>query len=176
MKTKINSILIFFCIGIFVLSCTKEKENKQLDFSGKLISHSSCKSGLKSTLESLNTSDSLSCIEWVFEDSTNKLSIKHVNAGFNCGYDSLYCGISLSGDTIMVQEHETSNGANCDCLFDLDFEISGIANKKYQIRFIEPYRYDQAELSFEMDLINEKEGSFCVTRKLYPWGMESTIR
>ncbi|MFA5420089.1 MAG: hypothetical protein WC341_16675, partial [Bacteroidales bacterium] len=57
----------------------------------------------------------------------------------------------------------------CNCLYDLDIEINGIDAKIYQVEFIEPYSDEQEKIIFELDLTMEKEGSYCVTRKQYPW-------
>jgi hypothetical protein len=51
----------------------------------------------------------------------------------------------------------------------LDIEINGIDAKIYQVEFIEPYSDEQEKIIFELDLTMEKEGSYCVTRKQYPW-------
>jgi hypothetical protein len=171
MKTVIKLILIFLFIGL-IISC-EENNNKQLDFVGKLISNSTCKNDLKSTTENLNTPDSLSCVDYTYDDVNNKLTIKHINAGFNCCPDSLYCDISLSNDMIIIEEYEKTHQCDCNCLYDLDIEINGVDLKIYQVKLIEPYSGEQAEITFEIDLVKDKEGSYCVTRKQYPWGMIS---
>jgi hypothetical protein len=172
MKATIYSFLAIFCIAFSVSNCEKNKENtNQLTFTGKLISNSPCKSGLKSTGLATGTPDSLSCIEYSFNGSENILSVKHINAGFNCCPDSLYCKVSLSSDTIIIQEFEKHPSCKCDCLFDLDIQITGVVAKKYQVKFIEPYSGEQDEINFGMDLTLDKEGSYCVSRKQYPWGM-----
>jgi len=106
MKTIIYSIFAGVAILLLVISCENEKENaKQLVLSGKILSHSDCKD-LKSDLVFFTT-DSLSCAEYSFDSSTNKLFIKHINAGFNCCPDSLYCNVTVSNDTIIIQEFES---------------------------------------------------------------------
>jgi len=169
MKTTIQSIVIFLIIGIFVFRCHKEEENSI--FSGKLVSNSACKNGLKKANMTISIPDTLSCIDYSFDDLSNKLVIKHINTGFNCCPDSLFCKISLRNDTISVQEFEAANLCKCNCLYDLDIEIFGVSTKKYQIRFIEPYSVGQERIAFEVDLGKNKNGSYCVTRKHYPWGL-----
>jgi hypothetical protein len=78
----------------------------------------------------------------------------------------------LSNDTIIISEHEAKAQCNCNCLYDLDLVINGVDSKEYQIKFIEPYSGEQKKISFKIDLTKEKNGSFCVTRKSYPWGMQ----
>ncbi|HEY9122793.1 MAG TPA: hypothetical protein PK252_02335 [Bacteroidales bacterium] len=177
MKTLITLFITASLIGFAIYSCEKDKANTpQSTFKGQLISKSACKSFLKSTrviTDITNTPDSLVCIGYSFDNSTNKLSIKHINAGFNCCQDTVYCNVSLSVDTILIQEIEQNPKCDCDCLYDLNIEIQGVDAKKYQIKVIEPYVGDQKKILFEIDLTKDKVGSFCVTRKQYPWGMKS---
>ncbi len=161
-------------IGLMIISCEKKDANDmQLIITGQLISNSSCKNGLKSGSQIAETPDSLSCVEYSFNKENSKLTLKHVNAGFNCCPDSLYCRIELKGDTIQIQEFEKQKLCKCNCLYDLDIELNGVEMKKYQIKFIEPYVAEQKNLIFEIDLIKDTNGIYCVTRKLYPWGINS---
>jgi len=169
MKTIIYSIFAGVAILLLVISCENEKENaKQLVLSGKILSHSDCKD-LKSDLVFFTT-DSLSCAEYSFDSSTNKLFIKHINAGFNCCPDSLYCNVTVSNDTIIIQEFESKQQCNCNCLYDLDIVIYGVDSRNYQIKFIEPYSGNQEQIIFAVDFSAQKEGSYCVIRNSYPWG------
>jgi hypothetical protein len=172
MKTSVFGLFVTLVIIFLIYSCEKEN-NKQMALKGQLISKSSCKSNLKSTIRITETPDSLSCIDYSFDNSINKLTIKHINAGFNCCPDSVYCNVSLNSDTIIINEIEQDGLCSCDCIYDLGIEINGINPKAYQIKLIEPYANDQAKLLFRIDLSKEMTGSFCVTRKEYPWGMQS---
>lgn len=170
MKTLIYSMLAGVAMLFFIFSCENEKENPEpLVFSGKLTSHSDCNSFKSDT--AINTADSLSCAEYSFDAATNKLYIKHINAGFNCCPDSLYCNVSVSNDTITIQEFERYDFCNCNCLYDLYIEIEGVASQEYQIVFIEPYIRAQEQLIFGVDLSTQQEGIYCVTRNVYPWGI-----
>ena len=174
MKSTINPIVIFLITGLFIYSCENEKTgSEQLKITGNLVNNSPCKNELKSNSGVFDTPDSLSCVEYSFDDSNNKLIIKHINAGFNCCPESLYCDVSLSNDTVIIQEFEAAALCDCDCLFDLDIELNGVSPQNYHIRFIEPYVENLEKLVFDIDLSKDKEGSFCVTRKGYPWGMNS---
>jgi len=121
----------------------------------------------------IQTKQRFSCSEYLFDKENNKLTLKHINAGFNCCPDSLYCIVELKSDTILIQEFEKSAPCRCNCLYDLDIEIGSVDLKKYQIKFIEPYVADHNELLFEIDLTKNSTGSYCVTRKQYPWGVNS---
>ncbi len=171
MKQKIVFVLIVLAAIFITDACEKEKADKSdLIFSGKLTSYSDCKSFKTTALES-EKPDTLSCVNYSFDVLTNKLIIKHINSGFNCCPEILYCTITLNGDTIVIREDEKEALCHCNCLFDLDMEITGVEAKRYQVRFIEPYAGEQEELQFEMDLTNHPDGSVCVVRKQYPWGI-----
>jgi hypothetical protein len=168
MKTFIKLCTISILFAAIISAC--ETIAPQTDFSGKLISHTDCKSGELSVVESVTT-DTLSCIEYEFESEDNSLHLKHVNSGFNCCPGELYTAIKLQNDTIIVEESEREPGCKCNCLFDIEMELKGVNAQVYHIKIIEPYAGEQEKLNFTLDLTKTKEGSFCVTRKNYPWGM-----
>jgi hypothetical protein len=176
MKKAVFSLLTVFCIAFMFFSCGKNDEiNKELPMTGQLVGSSACKSNLKSSSLGSETPDTLSCVAYAFDPENNKLTLKHINAALNCCPNSVYCTIELHGDTILIQEFETSALCNCNCLYDLDIEITGVDLKKYLIQFIEPYASEQSKLLFAIDLTQNTQGSFCVTRKLYPWGMNDSF-
>jgi len=165
------SILLF--LGVFILGCEKE-EKPPLVISGELFSNTQCKDFFKSSSEGYTTPDSLSCIEYSFNQADNALTLRHINAGFNCCPEELSCEIIAQGDTLIVEEYEKSALCNCNCLYDLEIVINGILESVYKIKMIEPYAHDQEELFFEIDLSKEASGSFCVVRKGYPWGINTS--
>ncbi len=167
MKTPVQSILIFltgiaFLGSGFLLSCNKEDPAVQ-NTNGKLINISECKSGKSSV------ADTFSCVEYTFEPSSGKLLLKHVNSAFNCCPLEVTCTFSIVNDTIIIEEMESEPACNCDCLYDLDIEISGITAKIYRLKFIEPYLGDQEPLDFYIDIPSEPAGIKCVSRSNYPW-------
>lgn len=169
MKPIIHSLVTVSLIVLMIICCEKKDENdKQLTISGQLISNSTCKNDLKSRSHIVETPDSLSCVEYSFDKENNKLTLKHINAGFNCCPDSLYCKVELISDTIQIQEFEKSALCGCNCLYDLDIEVTGIEIKKYEIKFVEPYVGDQIKLIFDIDLTKDLNGTYCVTRNQYP--------
>lgn len=169
MKTPVCILLMFVLIGF--ISCDQESESvKQLDLKGDVVYRSSCKSGLRAESGSIDVPDTLSRVEYSYDGASNILSVRHLNAGFNCCPDSVYCTISLSGDTILVNEHETYGLCNSNCLYDLGMEITNVLAKKYQVKFVEPFIGDNEPLLFEVDLSKRANGSFSVVRKQYPWG------
>ncbi len=169
MKTRNIFSLTLFALFFIAFGCNDKTENdKPSAFSGKLASHTGCK--LMISDSTINRTDSLSCAEYTFNNATNKLLIKHINAGFNCCPDSIYSNVSISNDTIIIQEFESGPQCYCLCLYDLNFEIDGISANKYQVKFIEPLRGNQQELIFEVDFTNQSTGSYCVVRHHNPWG------
>ena len=168
MKTTNSLVSIVFVIPFLFFCCTKNT-NTQLTMSGVIASHSACKKGFDSTAQATTIADTLSCIAYSFDDLTNKLILIHINAGFNCCLDRLYCNLTLNNDSIIIQEFEESQNCKCNCLYDLDIVINGVESKKYKIRLIEPYIGGQKRIIFGLDLANHKLGIICVTRKQYPW-------
>jgi hypothetical protein len=168
MKTYLKIFAIAITAAALITAC--ETVDPQSTISGKLISNTNCKSNEISIVES-EKSDTLSCIEYEYEAEDKILHLKHINAGFNCCPGEITCNISTSKDTIIVQELEKSALCNCNCLFDLNIDISGVEEQKYVIKIKEPYCGDQQKLYIMLFLDKDKEGTICVTRKQYPWGM-----
>lgn len=180
---KIFSSLLATAMVFFLLSGCEKKESpkenekpkeepKELIFSGKMTGRTNCKTnqpdaGVRSLTD---FADTLSCVEFTFDSTTNKLFIKHINSAFNCCVDSIYCNISLSNDTIIIEEIVNLEFCNCMCLYDLDIELEGIAVQEYTFKFIEPHLGINPPLLFNADLSLQQQGSYCVTRKKYPWG------
>jgi len=169
MKTTRYSALIITGLLFLISGCEKNTENNRELPVGQLKSHSDCKL-FKTAGSEADIPDTISCVSYVFDASADQLSLTHVNAGFNCCPDSLYCNILVNNDTIIIQEFEKSALCRCNCLYDLEIEISGLEIKKYLVRFIEPYSGEQEKIIFEVDLTLKNAGSYCVTRTQYPWG------
>ncbi len=164
-----NSFLKILTLGFALASliCACETIAPQGEFSGKLLSNSSCKNEL-AVIET-EKGDTLSCIEYKYEN--NVLHLQHINAGFNCCPGEIYTTFNLNGNTITVTESEKEAGCMCNCLFDLDVEIIGIEAKTYQVNIVEPYIGEQEKLSFTINLAKDKSGTVCVKRTTYPWAM-----
>ncbi len=165
-----TAIVLLSTIFISV-SCEKESGNREsTELSGRLISNTACKS-LKSANQLAGMTSNQSCLEYSYDAANKVLKLKHINAGFNCCPDSLYCYVTLSKDTILISEFEESALCNCCCLFDLDIEVTGVEMRHYQLKLVEPYVVNQDEIVFGMNLLINQEGSFCVNRTQYPWGI-----
>ena len=175
MNSVIFKISILFFIGALVLGCEKE-EKPPAEISGQLINNTQCKDFFKSASEGNITPDTLSCIEYTFNQTDSILTLKHINAGFNCCPEVLSCEVTASGDTLIIEEFEKSALCYCDCLYDLDIIINGVVEGSYHIKMVEPYALDKEELFFEIDLKEDKSGSFCVVRTQYPWGIHGIVK
>jgi hypothetical protein len=163
MKTFAGVLSAILILAFFFSGCKKE----QTIISGKVVNHSGCKS-----FKSVNNDpDTLSCVDYSFSASEHKLILKHINAGFNCCPGELSCEVTFNNDTIVIQEFEEAADCDCNCLFDLDIEITGIEAERYYLKFIEPYCGNQEKLFFEIDLKNQPDDSHCVFRDQYPWGI-----
>jgi len=168
MRNRKVLLLLFLASIVIIASCRKNEENSN-NFSGKLTAQTNCKNNTKSA----ELDDNHSCVEFSFDQQNQLLKIKHINAGFNCCPEKLYSEIWLSNDSIFIQEFEQAALCRCNCLYDLEFEISGVEQKGYHLIFIEPYAKNQKQLAFDIDLNSSATGKFCVTRKDYPWGLNN---
>lgn len=163
-------ILSFLFLLGLLSSCTIEPENPaEMNLTVRLLGNPQC-IYLKSPENHAETPNSQSCMEFAFDQDNRKLILKHLNAGFNCCPESLWCTVTFRNDTIIIQEFEKNMGCKCNCLYDLDMELEGVEPGKYQLRLIEPYLGTQQPLIGLLDLLTQKQGSFCVSRTNYPWG------
>lgn len=170
MKSSVRDILTLLLAGFLVCHCNGD-ESQSIALTAEVSDWSGCKSLMKSADGTNITPGNLSCVSYSFDESTNRLALTHINAGFNCCAESIYCHATLHNGKIIVHEFETSAPCDCNCLYDLDLVIDGIQPRFYMIEFVEPYRGNQAKLVFAVNLAKQREGSFCVTRTIYPWGL-----
>ena len=168
MKTIFYLLLVVTVSTLLLNSCTDEPEIKNI--SGEVVYYSDCKT-FEGMYRGPVTPDTLSCIEYVYDEDNNLLKLNHINAGFNCCPGKITCTITIVGDTIVIKESEEASLCNCNCLFDVDMELKEVEKKSYFIKVIEPYCGDQEKLYFEVDFQNAQEGKYCANRKDYPWGM-----
>ena len=171
MKTARYFILPCLALLLFINACETEKSSVDLQ-SGKLSKISGC-GKLKSSLIEEDTADSLSCIEYSYDAENKKLLLKHINAGFNCCPEKIYGDVGFVDDSVIIQESEKDGLCDCNCLYNLEFELTGISKKAYVVCLIEPYAGDQEEIAIRIDLTENTQGSYCVVRKGYPWGLNN---
>ena len=120
------------------------------------FSYSGCKS------DSVARNDSvMECVEWVTQ--TGGLRLRHTNAMFNCCLNSLNASISLSGDTVMIIEHEVlSTPCDCVCLYDLDMLIADLNSGTYHfiIRY-GPWDEGIPKIEWTVNLQEYPGGTYC---------------
>ncbi len=156
--------------SLFLTGCEESTGDSQTGpIEGELVSYSNCKV-FKSTLQQGDYNENTSCVTYSYNSKDKKLSLKHINAGFNCCPGVLYCNIQVSGDSIIITEFEEAPGCHCNCLFDLNIVVRGVEIKNYIIKLDEPYCGDQDKLIFSIDLNKSSSGEYCVNREIYPWG------
>ncbi len=195
MKTPV--LILLFLLPLCFSRCEHGGENNPVPVSGKLTHVSDCKSNVSSSSSSLfpaeasaqagvpvphrsfsagggpsSLSSSQSCINYTYDKNLHRLTLTHINAGFNCCPDSITCDINITGSIIQITEKEASALCNCNCLYDLEMVITGLFEMPYNIRLSEPYAGEQAPLIFTIDLKQNPTGSYCVERGGYPWGMD----
>jgi hypothetical protein len=171
MLRRAHRLVTLFALLCLVVSCgdsDKPAGHGQSDAVGQLTGYGECKSGgLAAALAETPTDDD--CIEYS-HDGTTTLSLTHVNAGFNCCPDTLTAEIRITADSIIISEAELLINP-CDCLFDLDYEITNLPPGTYTIRVNELYLQEDDEiLEFTVDLSASPSGEHCLSRDHYPWG------
>lgn len=156
----------------FLIHCSSEKEegnNPSLDITVNLKNTEGCK--YEDVGRISEVSDTLSCIDYSYNQVDQKLNIIHTNAGFNCCPGKLSARVSIAGDTLILKEKEAQAACDCLCLFDLDIDLDGIEKKIYWLTINEPYH--DPDWTIELDLTAASEGTICETRRDYPWGIYS---
>jgi hypothetical protein len=134
---------------------------------GRLISRTDCKSSLLTNSQAAGQE----CVEYVY-DGKSALRLKHVNAGFNCCPGTVSADIQVTGGEIRIKEKESSSLCDCNCLYDLDYEFTGVAPGITRISIVGPYQPEgDPPLEFLVDLGGAASGSFCVERTRYPWSI-----
>lgn len=161
-----KNVYTLLVAGLLVLTAC-EKELGYEPFI-EMDQYTGCKQiGLKGAQD---VDPSQDCIQYSY-DGDSLLSIKHVNAGFNCCPERLMVEMEQRGDTLFIREAEKEQLCDCNCLYDLDYAVHGIKPGTYVISVIEPYALaGTPRLIFSVNLRKEPVGSYCVERDYYPWG------
>jgi hypothetical protein len=137
---------------------------------GAVLGYYGCKEFRKDPASDSTPPDQ-DCIEYQY-DGEGSLSLRHVNAGFNCCLDDVLAEITLMGNLITIDEIEEPPGGWCDCicLYDVDYQINDLPPGEYTITVNQLYLPPGAEiLEFTVDLSSSTSGSYCVQREDYPW-------
>lgn len=174
MRTKIPTpprntlIWIISCLFLLELSCSSPDGVPY----GALTGRSDCKNFVISqdSQASFAPSPGEECLEY-FYDGRSRLILKHINAGFNCCPGTISAGFYVLPGAISIKEKEESSLCDCNCLYDLTYELMNIRPGAYRISVKNPYQPpDEPPLEFVVSLKGPVSGTFCVPRKKYPWG------
>ena len=166
-------ILFYFALILFLSCESNTKSEAKFELTGAVSAFSGCKylnktTGLSKNIETLP--DTLAAVEY-FYDGESQLILTHINAGFNCCPAEIVSTFVLEGNTIIITPKETASDCDCNCLYDLVFDLTNVQAQLYTIRFVEQYTGEEDEkLEFEVDFSKQPTGSYCVPRTHYPWG------
>jgi len=172
MSTKRHPFLLrcaqALCLAVLAASCVSPGGPDPV---GRLVSRTGCKSfGTPDPGAAAAPTSSEECVEYDYDGRT-VLKLKHVNAGFNCCPGTISATIDVSNGVILIKEKESSSLCDCDCLYDLDYEIAALVPGTYRISVVGPYQPEgDPPLEFLVDLAHASSGSYCVERTRYPWG------
>ena len=139
--------------------------------SGAIVGNSPCKYEMKgANPDTIPTN--LDCIDYTY-DGVSILDFTHVNAGLNC-CPVFVAEFTVEDNFIIIEEIDSvyGSGCDCECLFDINYQITDLPPAVYTIKVIEPYMEPSEDtLQFEVDLTTATSGIHCVSRHFYPWGM-----
>ncbi len=176
MKRKsVSSIFAVLLAGalLFVLETCHSSSGGSA--SGELVGRTDCKSSLSPAAPGGAakpvTAAGRECVTYEY-DGLGVLTLKHVDAGFNCCPGTISADFTISSTEIRIRETESSSLCDCECLFDLDYEFVNIRPGTYTIAITGPYQVEgDAPLEFTVELTRALSGSFCVERTHYPWSI-----
>jgi hypothetical protein len=111
----------------------------------------------------------------IYDYSGTTLSLKHINAVFNCCPTSIMATASVSAESIgnvltrsiVIEESEDTSqqGCSCVCQYNLDLQVDGVTAGTYVVKFNEPY-FDEPDpvIEFTADLVTQPSGTFELER------------
>ncbi|MBC7364011.1 MAG: hypothetical protein H5U07_05630 [Candidatus Aminicenantes bacterium] len=165
-KPVLLFLLILTHLSLF-FSCSSPTKNPE----GQLLRFSGCKNfGQNESLDKGHIySAAEECAEY-FYDGRGILKLKHLNAAFNCCPGTISAQIIIEPGEIFIKEQESASICDCNCLFDVDYEIIHLKPGVYRISIKNPYQpSDEPPLEFFVNLEGPTSGTYCVPRKKYPW-------
>jgi hypothetical protein len=176
-KTALAALALLMATGFVFLgqSCHEEPIGPPLPPHPDrgLVSHTTCKAAPGPTTRAIAPVED--CIEFVLSQNYT-LTLKHVNAAFNCCPTDLLAKVTVRGDTITIVERDSLvTPCHCLCLYDLDYRLEYIRPGTYTVLIVEPYITDaDMPLRFTVDIAPSKPDTFCVARIGYPWNAGSS--
>jgi hypothetical protein len=146
--------------ALFVFVILQACENSNEDTinkskQGGQVTYPGCK---ENNLKSTFSESQKPCITIKTIDS-NYLKVEHINAEFNCIFDSLTIDCSINGNAINIQENHVNPNALCTCEYDIEYQIGPLEfGKTYSINIV-----DEAsnEISFEFEFTENTLTTYC---------------
>jgi hypothetical protein len=162
---------LVFMLALACIGCDEEEADPIVadpDISGNLVQVVGCKSGFSQS----SADRSQGCVQFTYDATSRKLTLVHVNAGFNCCPEEIKADVTVDNDTIRIVESQRGPNCRCDCLFDLHIVVENVPPRTFGVFVEEPLRNQQdVPIDFTIDLAKDTQGEHCVARNFYPWGM-----
>jgi hypothetical protein len=157
-----------FCLAC--IGCEQEESDPIVAnpaITGNLVSVDGCKSGFTKSVADRN----MGCIQFHYDAAAQKLTLVHINAGFNCCPEEIKAEVAVEKGVIRITESQRGANCRCDCLFDLNILVENVPAASFTVVVDEPLRNEKdTPIEFSIDLSKEVEGEHCVPRNFYPWG------
>jgi hypothetical protein len=156
MKTHIKHLILAF-LTTFIFACNNnESEEDSIKYQ--------CKSENRDSFI-IDLADTLSCVNYTYSASTDKLVLEHINTAFNCCPGTIGWTVRVSQDSILTEERASRNDCFCECLYDLTIEIMEVEVKSYVVKFDEPYKKEwEEEIFFKIEHCSE-DRAFILCKK-----------
>jgi hypothetical protein len=108
MKTHIKHLILAF-LTTFIFACNNnESEEDSIKYQ--------CKSENRDSFI-IDLADTLSCVNYTYSASTDKLVLEHINTAFNCCPGTIGWTVRVSQDSILTEERASRNDCFCECLY-----------------------------------------------------------
>lgn len=169
MKLRSRHALVLSVLALGLLACGCGNSDSMGLFPtgpmGDLSKITTCNEKLSSPRSGMPSDQD--CVEYAYAHRV--LTLRHINTAFNC-CPEIEAGVTVRADTIFIEEHESTGGCRCLCLYDLEYEILGLRPGTYRVIVAQEYLAETDEpIEFTIDLKASPSGAYCVKRDHYPW-------
>ncbi len=149
-----KTLTVIFVIFLILPACEKKQDSDTISFKKKSATHSECKNNLKSTFSELP------CVTLHTTD-LNYLAIEHVNAVFNCSFDSITISAEVTGNIINIKENHVNPSMYCTCNYDIEYVIGPLEYGHYTINIMDESD-GMNEINFEFDFSENTSITYCL--------------
>ncbi len=166
MTSRSMNVYWFYIVILFLIRCDRTDTTAPGFPEGRMTAASAC----KQTALNDDPKASQECIRFTFARNSI-LEIKHINSGMNCCPGSVFATVRIDGGSIVIREYEGTDAMPCDCLclYDFDYEITGLEKSEYILNIQCPLA-DPFEC--RLDLEHLRTELLCIDRNRYPWSEE----